>query len=207
MTSIPTIHRTPLTHPRGPGRPGEPLRIVASEASREPGARRNRGAPPRGVDVKQPPAGAPGAAQGPGRALPEPPGAPEGSPGPGPRIRDLGIRGSLARDPRPGAGEGPPGTPGPASRGVLHQPLAAGPRGTRRGSRDRGSPGTGFRTSREAPASPPPQAGLQTPLPDPRGTAGVGSPRRGRRGLPSLLPEEAVSPFGDGCRRSGQVKG
>jgi len=95
--------------------------------SRDPGrgSPGYRGAPARGVDVKpplrEPGTGLPGPLRGPGgvqkglRTLSGSPGWPGG----------------------PGRAPGP--VPDPAPRGVLHQPLAPGPRGTGRGSP--GSPG------------------------------------------------------------------
>jgi len=127
--------------------------------------------------LHQPLARAPGAAQGPGRALPDLREPRRGSPGPGLRIRDPGIPRSLARGPPPGRGGGSRGPRDPAPRGVLHQPLAAGPRGTRRGSPGPGVPGTGFPGLPGGPRPPPAGAGLQTPLPDPPGNRGA--PARG----------------------------
>jgi len=99
---------SPGRAPRTPG-PGRPLRTPAG----------NRGAPARGVDVKP----------SPGEAREGPPGAGKGLRRPPDPVRD------------PGGGPGWPGAPGrprdpvpgPRARGVLHQPLAPGPRGTRRG--------------------------------------------------------------------------
>jgi len=69
--------------------------------------RTGRRAPPRGVDVKQPPAGRPRGAQRPGRALRD---LRTGSGTPGSPIPGSGISQILARTPRPG--EGAPGGPG-----------------------------------------------------------------------------------------------
>jgi len=90
----------------------------------------NRGAPARGVDVKPPSPGGPG--PGPG-----------GCPGPWPARSPLRASGRP-----PGALRAPSGAPGTPSgaldAGVLHQPLAPGPRGSRRGSGGP-SPGPGVR--------------------------------------------------------------
>jgi len=101
--------------PTGRGQPRDP-------GTGTPG---NRGAPPRGVDVKPSPGGVrdqpgpgsrgPGGLWGPFRALG---GLPRGTPGGLPGAPDL-------RNPQ--NGDFP--DPDPSARGVLHQPLAPGPRG------------------------------------------------------------------------------
>jgi len=101
--------------PTGRGQPRDP-------GTGTPG---NRGAPPRGVDVKPSPGGVrdqpgpgsrgPGGLWGPFRALG---GVPRGSPG--------GLSGAPDLQ-NPHFGDFP--TPDPSARGVLHQPLAPGPRG------------------------------------------------------------------------------
>jgi len=125
--------------PRGPsGTPGRP-----GPSGTLPG---NRGAPARGVDVKPPSRRSPGTPPGPRipesgfRGLPQPPG--RGTPGdpgprpPGPESRETSRTG-------PGepfwASQGPGAARAPPPGVVLHQPLAAGPRGSP-GSR-RGPPG------------------------------------------------------------------
>jgi len=129
--------------PGGPGRPQVPG---------DPGG--NRGAPPRGVDVKPLLRRCPGPRSGtPG---PRDPGS--GDPGQGPP-RGLGGHPSGSREPRPGglrdlvpriprdpgnrARDPKRAPPAPGGGVVLHQPLAAGPRGSRRES-----PGTRDATER-----------------------------------------------------------
>jgi len=82
--------------------------------------------------------GGPGGLSGPVRRDPgdQGPGVPgiPGSGNPSPRGRGSPGEASEALRPRDRG-------PDPSARGVLHQPLAAGPRGTRRGSPGPGSPG------------------------------------------------------------------
>jgi len=144
------LHQPLAPGPRGPGRaprapegPGGyragPARLFGSPGPlvpralpgpRDPGTpARYRGAPARGVDVKPPSRTGPG----PG------PGVPRGALGPWEASQEVsrtgwpdpGISGS--RGPRPGPGRAlrvPSPPPGEGVRGVvLHQPLAAGPRG------------------------------------------------------------------------------
>jgi len=166
-----------------------------------------RRAPPGGGFTSTP-GGPPGGSP---RGLGGPPGA-SGSPGgvSGTRSPDPGSWGSpdpWSGTPAPG-GRGPPGTPGPRFReGFYINPSRRGPAVPRRGSGTGGPRGPVSRASREAPDATPPGRGSGPLSQTPRGTAGVGSPRRGRRGLPSLLPEEAVRSSGTVCRRSGRVKG
>jgi len=132
------------------GPPGPPALGVLHQ----PPARGWEG-PPR------PPEGPPGTPGTPGGVLDQ-------VPGPGPGDRE-------SRRAPPPPGEGSPGPWGPGARvpagparGVLHQPLAPGPRGTGRGSR-----GPGTREVRKGPPGGPwattAQAGLQTPSPGNRG--------------------------------------
>jgi len=133
-----------LTHARGPRRPG----VTSSRrAVRGPGAG-GHGAPPRGVDVKQPPAGRPGGPRGPGRRLRSPeealrslgawdPWIPRSGdledPGRGPAAPGQGSLGTRSRSPagvaftstprggalRPsGTGSPGPGSPGPGFQGL-----------------------------------------------------------------------------------------
>jgi len=158
---------------KGPKRPffgdfaqkGQKWGILTPEGSgpvRGPGrgSPGNRGAPARGVDVK-PPSRAP---PGPG---PRAPGSPFGHPG---AQRPLGTP--------PGPSGAPPGglgaPPGPPDAGVLHQPLAPGPRGSP------GRPGRALRDPR---------------VRNPSGGVGVPTPliRKGgggdRRGSPRVSPQ------------------
>jgi len=82
------------------------------------------GTPPRGVDVKPPSPGPAPGSRGPGGS---PDGVPDPSRGPG------GLPEALQALPG-----GPGSPPGPPGAGVLHQPLAPGPRGS-------GGPGPGDR--------------------------------------------------------------
>jgi len=176
--NTPTSNRYHNNSPSRPGRPGEPPRNVASEAPGEPGTPGvPRGPAARGW-CKTTPGGTPrGVPQGPGRAsrgLREPR---RGLRDPVPGSGILGIPRSLVWDPRPGR-EGVPRDPGtPVSGGVLHQPLAPGPRGSPPGVRDRGSPGTGFPGLPGGPRRHPAGVGLQTPSPRPPGNRGA--PARG----------------------------
>jgi len=168
---IPILFTSPYDSPSRPGAAwrDSTLRGVGDLPGTVPG---NRGAPPREVDVKQPSPGGPGAPQGPGRALPGSRSPGRGPRGPGLRIPDPGICQIPGQGLPPGRGGGSRG-PGPGlALGVLHQPLAPGPRGTPLGVPGPGSPGTGFRASREAPRPPPRRGGAQTPFFRPRGTAG-----------------------------------
>jgi len=115
---------------------------VASGSSGTPG---NRGAPPRGVDVKPlrrgPPRGLGGPGQGPGPArdgLRDP-----GVPGTqDPRIRDPPPRGlGEARNPVPGSRRVPDPSGRPGEGGFTSTPRAGAPRYPRRGPGVRGSPG------------------------------------------------------------------
>jgi len=120
-------------------------------------------APPRGVDVKQPPPGRPRGAQGPGEASPS---LPEASGDLGSQIPRSGVSQSPSWYPRPGR-RGLPGSPGSGFRTrrglLLHQPLAAGPCASPRGLRDPGSPRTSPRPPRRPPGHFPPRRD-----PDPR---------------------------------------
>jgi len=155
--------------------------------------------PPRAGVLHQPlgglPQGAGDPSQGPGDQGPPV----SGSPGSG--TSDPGIRGS-GETPSPGAGEpsqasgAPEGGP---ALGVLHQPLAPGPRGSRGGA-------PGPRSSAGSPRGVPgasPEASFQ-PLPG-RGSPGYrgGSPPPG--GDPRE-PEAQSSPFGvrSSARRHGK---
>jgi len=149
-------------------------RDVASDGLRGGTPVGNRGAPPRGVDVK--PLGRrghPGALGAPG----SPPGPRPGrSPGSGPRDPDPGIRGPCPQGP----GEGPrrPGPRSPGSRdlargGFYINPSRRGPAVPRGGSGDLGS-----REGRKGPSGGP---GRRTPLPGLRETpaGNRGAPARG----------------------------
>jgi len=187
----PSSGRRGNSFPPAPSR-GPPLGLDGPGVPGPPGG--NRGAPPRGVDVKPHPRPGPGPLPGSrswsrsprtlSRALPGPPG--RGSPSPG------GPAGVVLHQPLAGTGSrgGPQGpkTPKipifrdfgqkvpflaffgknahfghfpafsrPPAKGVLHQPLAAGPRGPRRGPE--GPPGP--RVRRLLPGSP----GAPTPAP------------------------------------------
>jgi len=118
--------RPPRPHPRRWVPPplygaASPQPLLRGSRPRGPGgasrtAPGNRGVPARGVDVKpplrEPGTGLPGPLEGPRRALRTGLGPREGS------GRPRGLR----KPPDPG--------PGPRARGVLHQPLAPGPRGS-----------------------------------------------------------------------------
>jgi len=124
--------------PPGRGWPrGLPEALFGPPGSPDPGTPgRYRGAPARGVDVKPPSRAPPGPGLRDPRALESPPpgaGEPSGTPGlrdlvpgpgPGPLPGPRGLRRPLRRP-----GRRPPS---PWRGVVLHQPLAAGPRGTRR---------------------------------------------------------------------------
>jgi len=163
--------------------------------SRLPGG--NRGAPPRGVDVKPPSPGGPGPAW---EAQEGPPGP--GSPGSG--IRDPGDLPDRVPGPLPpGEPRGGPGTgsrePGPGPRaGVLHQPLAPRPRGSPPGVSGDGVPGGPSGAFWEAQNQPPPWRGSRPPLPDLPGNRGAPArgvdvkPPPGDPGIRDFRP-----PFGD----------
>jgi len=118
-----------------------------------------RRAPPRGVDVKQPPGGRPPGRRGP----PEGPGGlPRGPRGPDPE--DLGSRSRRGRRPSPGGGlEARVRVPDTAAYGVLHQPLAAGPCPRPAGSRRPGVPEDSRRPPLEAGPDHPARTGPDTP--------------------------------------------
>jgi len=154
--------------------------------------------PPRGRGFTSTPSGAPGVAGRALRGLLEPSGPREGVWDPVPGSRDRGPRGP--REPPEGLGGRSPGSPGSRegpAYGVLHQPLAPGPRGTGQGSRGPGVPGSPQgppRRSRTRPARP----GRETPFSGPRGTAGGLTPARrgrpiGRGAEPQKGPEEGRS--------------
>jgi len=134
-----------------------------------------RGSPARGFTSTPggPPGRAPRALGGPSQA-PGTPGGPGSGPGDRPgHVQDgvWGPRGPPGEP--PGAREAPAD---PAAGGVLHQPLAPGPRGSRPGSPGPGVPGERFPgPPREARDSHPAPAGKK-PLSDPREVTG-GSPR------------------------------
>jgi len=145
-----------------------------------PGGRRYRGAPPRGVDVKQPLVGGPRGPGRPGGGSQGPGGGTPGTPVPRSRIRDP--------DPWPGRPQGAPGDPG---NGV------PGPRRPRRG-------GFYINPSRRGPAVPgPPGAGRP-------GSRGPGEPSgasgpdllRVLPGAPALFPDPPPGrePRGPGAR-------
>jgi len=103
----------------------------------------NRGAPARGVDVKPPSRGDPPGLPGPPRPLGRsqtPSGVPEAS-------------GRPSRAP-PGEGDPRPGAP---RLGVLHQPLAAAPRGSPGASRGPPSRGPGLEPLRRGRGAPAPE--------------------------------------------------
>jgi len=133
----------------------------------------NRGAPPRGVDVKQPLAGAPGGSQGPGRAL-RVPGT--GDRGPVPETSS----GQVRRAPAPGGGAGNPARtgsrgPGPGrARGFYINPSRRPPAVPGRGP---GVPGS--RGVPEGPGEPPGRSRNPAPAGEPRNPSfpGPGEPR------------------------------
>jgi len=146
------------------------------------GAFRPSRATPREGFYINPSRGAPRALGG-LRPRPGPSGGPSRDPGdPRPRIRDLGTpgprgggaRGAVLRDP-----PGPPGGPGRRREGVLHQPLAPGPRGSRRGYPGPGSPGG---SRKGPPGGPKPaRAGIpENPPPVPRGSHPLAVQAQGR---------------------------
>jgi len=167
------------------------------------------GAPPRGVDVK-PLAG--GGSQGPGRPFRTLRGPGTGSRGPGSRRPPgSGSRGApLPRGRSRRALRTPSGVPDAAAGVVLHQPLAAGPRGFRRGSRGSGVPEGSRETSREAFSQPWPRRASDpfSPRPGNRGRShprearepqrgGAPSPKRGKRRGWTAEPLPASSCKGD----------
>jgi len=136
-----------------------------------------RGAPPRGVDVKQPPAGRPGGAPRPRKGSPGSPGPREGS---WTRSRDPGSRGPGSRRAPPGRGRAfqtlGPGLPGSRARrrgGFYINPSRRGPAVPGGGSGDRG-PGRALRTSPGGLFPPRPGWGSQKPLPGNRGAPARG---------------------------------
>jgi len=169
-----------------------------------PGTGGNRGAPPRGVDVKQPLRARPRGRGG----LPDPSGAPE-TRFQDPRVRRPRIPGSgdpPSRGPRslgrPMWAPGPSGT-GPRA-GVLHQPLAPGPRGTGWGVP--GVPGVpkvapgpcgASGASREARIRPSPGRGPETPRGAPARGVDV-KPRPGRG--PGSPKSEILALFKENAR-------
>jgi len=165
------LHQPLAPGPRGsperggwPGPSGTPFRgsRETPPGPRDPGTpARNRGAPARGVDVKPPSAGLPGPGSGalrdPGvrKGPPQPLGrGPPGDQDPrGPGLRDPGPRTGLpGRAPGSPWASQVPGSPRPL--GVLHQPLAAGPRGSRRGTPGTGVPGRHGAPSPSRPSGP-----------------------------------------------------
>jgi len=153
-------------HPQGPGRPGEPRRIVAPGDPPLAGDR----APPRGVDVKQPPPGRPGPGD-PSREVRRPSGVP------GSGIRDPevpeGWSGPGFQGPPPGEtretgvpGSEVPGRPAPRT-GFYINPSRRGPVPGREGSPGP-VPGQALRGLSGGPFPTPAPGGLQTPFSDPR---------------------------------------
>jgi len=166
-----------LTHPRGPGRPGETRRFVASGSSGTPG---NRGAPPRGVDVKPPRSGGP---RGPGKPQTGSPDLSGGSSG-------TGVPG----DPRSGVPD-----PLPRGRGSPWQGPGPLP-GSRRALRSPGARGFYINPSRRGPAVPAgPDRGPGVPGRSRRapGEPAPAPPRRGSQIRPFFRPRE---PRGPGAR-------
>jgi len=129
----------PYNSPSRPGRPGETPRFVASLGSGPAG---DRGAPPRGVDVKPLRQGPPGSPGSPGTGLgpcPEGPWDP-GSPGsPDPEIRDPRPPGAgEAQNPVPGSRRVPDPVSGVPAQGFYINPSRRGPAVPGGGPGDRG---------------------------------------------------------------------
>jgi len=164
---------------QGPLWPGGTRRSVPSrDLPGYPGG--NRGAPPRGVDVKPPSRGGPGASREARRALrpgPEGPGdqGPRGPGSRGPGSRAQGppppLRGGVPRSPGSRTGSG-----GPREWGFTSTPRAGAPRfpgspgspGSPRGSR------RALGTSRGGPGDQTPRQGVPEPLPGNRGAPARG---------------------------------
>jgi len=142
--------------------------------------------PPRG-------AGSPGGPSGTPRG-------PRGPRGPGPALRDR-VPGILPWG-SPGATGAPGGwdrVPDPAPRGVLHQPLAPGPRGTPGRSRAQGGP-RGLPGASRRPRIPLPAGEAKSRL-FPRPAVPASSPRRGpARGSPHRGEGRIPSPSGEGLQ-------